>query len=597
MAHIEQDANQLATEMRDLPPHHRSVWALFDYSWHLLAEHEKEVLAQCSVFAGGFRLEAATVIAQATETDLTNLVHHSLLAQDENGRYNIHPLVQQFAQHKQTELTQAHNQIAATQQRHRRYYLQTCFVDYAEIWNTPLLALQAELNNKRLAWQNAIRAHDFALLAEAAESWGAYWDRLSVYIEGIDTLKAALQTIHQELPSLPNHAEWVAALQVELAGLLTFTGSYQESYDLAEAVLSMSTAPRILGLAYHWQCHVLWSTGFTDKAEALLEKMSFFEDKSNTFDYMNLLHLKATIFGLQGKEVEAKALIAEALTLAEQHHYVREKIMMLNNLGVEYQFEGQRYQAIHYYQQGYETAVSIDYLRGKAYLVSNLVPTYTQLGLYKEATRCVQEGFLISQNLGDKHLRAEFFVYRAFLYNATQHYDDAIEDAQVAMAGFIEVESLLSMVLAYRALGDAWLGKEEWAEAEAVYQELVAHCEPLDLPEGMVEPLSGLAFIACQQGDKVQMRERVERTLAILPTLILSHESIGNIMDVYWRCYVVLDHLGDERAAGVLQTAVSQLQAQADQITDSTVRQQFLDNIQSHRNLLKAASTPTLPNR
>ena len=54
------------------------------------------------------------------------------------------------------------------------------------------------------------------------------------------------------------------------------------------------------------------------------------------------------------------------------------------------------------------------------------------------------------------------------------------------------------------------------------------------------------------------MQEWVERTLDILPDVFVHHANTGNMMDVYWRCYVVLDHLGEEQAEGVLETAVCQ---------------------------------------
>ncbi len=58
------------------------------------------------------------------------------------------------------------------------------------------------------------------------------------------------------------------------------------------------------------------------------------------------------------------------------------------------------------------------------------------------------------------------------------------------------------------------------------------------------------------------------------------------MMDVYWRCYVVLDHLGDERADGVLETAYDLLLERAEMIEDTAVRQQFLQNIPVHREIM-----------
>jgi len=54
---IERSLDFLATSMRDLPERHRSMRAVFDYSWRLLSAEEQEVLARLSTFRGGMRRE------------------------------------------------------------------------------------------------------------------------------------------------------------------------------------------------------------------------------------------------------------------------------------------------------------------------------------------------------------------------------------------------------------------------------------------------------------------------------------------------------------------------------------------------------------
>ncbi len=87
----------LATSVRNLPERHRSLRALFDYSWHLLTLPEQNVLRCVSVFQGGWRLEEAAEITGATLSLLAGLVDKSLIRTSEQGRFDLHELVRQYA--------------------------------------------------------------------------------------------------------------------------------------------------------------------------------------------------------------------------------------------------------------------------------------------------------------------------------------------------------------------------------------------------------------------------------------------------------------------------------------------------------------------
>jgi tetratricopeptide (TPR) repeat protein len=91
----------LSTRMRDIDPRHRSLRAVFETSWQLLATEEQEVLAALSVFPTTFTAEAAAHIAGGLLFDLDVLCEKSLLQQQQEGeRYTMHSLVRQFAGEK-----------------------------------------------------------------------------------------------------------------------------------------------------------------------------------------------------------------------------------------------------------------------------------------------------------------------------------------------------------------------------------------------------------------------------------------------------------------------------------------------------------------
>lgn len=99
---IESNFDFLETTMRNVPERHRSVRAVFEYSWNLLQPSERDFMGKLSVFRGGFTREAAGFIAQngrpvQTLPLLSSLVGKSLLQRGADGRYQLHELLRQFA--------------------------------------------------------------------------------------------------------------------------------------------------------------------------------------------------------------------------------------------------------------------------------------------------------------------------------------------------------------------------------------------------------------------------------------------------------------------------------------------------------------------
>ena len=98
LARLEQRLDVPATTLRDVPERHRSMRAVFDHSWQLLAAREQCLLRQMAVFQGGFTASAAEAVTDALPADLAGLVDKSWLRVLPSGRYEMHELVRQYAE-------------------------------------------------------------------------------------------------------------------------------------------------------------------------------------------------------------------------------------------------------------------------------------------------------------------------------------------------------------------------------------------------------------------------------------------------------------------------------------------------------------------
>ena len=270
-AEIEKGMFFLKTSIRDMPARHRSIRAVFDYSWKLLTDEEQAVLRRLSVFRGGFRREAAAEIAGASLPILAALVDKSFLATTLTGRYRRHPLVLQYTKEK---LAEHPEEQVLMQERHSLYYLH--FAREREKMITTsrgkeaLTAIEEELPNIRTVWTRLIENERF----DELKTHALVLDRIFRYRipEGVTFFAQAAAGLDATNPA--HHAALGYALALQGFHLLLL-GRDDESYACARRALELlqplgdtqgiMRAQFILGLQ-------LWMSGEASRARALLEE-------------------------------------------------------------------------------------------------------------------------------------------------------------------------------------------------------------------------------------------------------------------------------------------------------------------------------------
>jgi len=217
---IEQNLDFLTTTARDIPQRHRSIRAVFDYSWNLLTEEERQVMMRLSVFRGGFTREATEPVARATLPILSSLLNKSLIRRGENNRYDIHELVRQFANTRMHEYAQDE---LSTQDRHCEYFtnllqkIEPRLKDSEQ--NEALAILSTELDNLRLAWDWAVNQKKLAELRAAARCVQWFFDLRGWLREGAGMLKRTVDVLEMANDSEkadPEYRSTIASLNIYL---------------------------------------------------------------------------------------------------------------------------------------------------------------------------------------------------------------------------------------------------------------------------------------------------------------------------------------------------------------------------------------------
>ena len=171
---LQQDIDLLRTEMLDVPERHRSMRAMFDYSWKLLDQSEKQVLQKLAIFRDGCTYSAAKSVASASLMVISGLVDKSLVKKNAQGRYEMHELIRQLVQEKLQADQDAYLQLL---ERHAEYFLSklaSCEADLKGQGQIRALnELEADFENLRFAWLTAISRDRAEWIEKALESY--YW--------------------------------------------------------------------------------------------------------------------------------------------------------------------------------------------------------------------------------------------------------------------------------------------------------------------------------------------------------------------------------------------------------------------------------------
>ncbi|WP_262062952.1 BTAD domain-containing putative transcriptional regulator [Streptomyces sp. STR69] len=192
----------LTSGSRTVLPRQQTLRAVVDWSWDLLDEHERTLLREASVFAGGWDLAAAESVCTGPAADLIGaLVDKSLIVATpgeahDGMRYRMLETIHEYAVERAAETPALR---AAAERRHRSWV--RALVEEAEpllrSWEQlPWIArLETELDNFRAALDRTVTAGDEAEAGALALAIGWFWWLRNYRREGVDWAERVLGLI------------------------------------------------------------------------------------------------------------------------------------------------------------------------------------------------------------------------------------------------------------------------------------------------------------------------------------------------------------------------------------------------------------------
>lgn len=323
---IEHSLALLSTTLRDMAPRHRSIEAVFAYSWQRLTPMQQRILRQLAVFSGNFSATAAQHVTGATVADLLDLVNKSLLIQQDKEKqlFTLHMLIRQFLS---TKLADNSTEYTQTKSQHAYYYANFVYQHLDLLKGNGLVSSQAsiraEFENVRQAWRFALDTCNAALLEQLHEGLMIFSELQGLYQYAAQAYADAIASCEKDFDVTNKESCRVLGKLLVGFGWQNFRlGHYQTAQEAAERSLQLF-AKHDIWQARDYPLLIIGGVAF-ERGNLILatqyieESAALFQRNEDAWGYSGLMGNLAEIYALGGEYERARQAAQVGLEVAEQ---------------------------------------------------------------------------------------------------------------------------------------------------------------------------------------------------------------------------------------------------------------------------------------
>jgi predicted ATPase/DNA-binding SARP family transcriptional activator len=586
---LQADFDLLETDLRDVSPRHRSIATVFAYSWGLLTDKEQAILAQLSVFRGGFTLAAAKEITGASPILLTRLRYKSLLRGSGNGRYTMHELLRQLSQRKLQENDDAKEE---TREKHSRYFL-TLLQDKAPKFSSADAAqtgaiLRLEIDNMRRAWRWAVHHAQFELLQQSTESLATFFYHEGLAFEGAQLLQIAIDAVQTEGAK---EEDLLPLLLVKQIKLLEDLKSLDKIVVTIKQSLSLTAQnPELAHLEA--EAYLSWAKVSMEQITDPKQVQIYLDKAATAVEKANDMALTAWLlceigrnYIFDGKFDEAVNELNKSLALFEELNHLPGQAAVYSRLAPAYAEAFVLGPGLFCDRKALSLFTQIDYRAKLGHAHHNLGETYLLLGAYAQAKEHFDKGLEIYRRQGSQVSEANTFASYANALNGLGQTEAAKNYYQQAIA--MQKDLQLTFCLRFSLLDWGTFQQEQgWlTEAELTLDEALELNNDFD--HLRVTTQAQLATIYLAQGNRDD--EAFALADVVWPDIAPNEgEGLPFPIKTMFECYLVFKACNDDRADYALHMAEKVLKKTAVAIEDPEMRATFLNNVPTNKILQKA---------
>jgi predicted ATPase/DNA-binding CsgD family transcriptional regulator len=471
---IQRGLDFLTTNTRNVPERHRSMQAVFDQSWHLLTEAERQVFPRLSVFRGGFRREAAEQVAGGSLAVLAGLVDKSFLRVSAGGRYDIHELIRQYAEEHLEAVPGAKEDA---QYQHCVYYagfLHQCQTTLRGSEQARALdEIEDDLDNIRASWEWAVERGLIQVIHQSMHSLYIFCHIRAQAAEGQRLFDLAVR--HFENDNSPT----LAYLLLGGIRLSWFNGRN----------IDASRVRRAIRLAY---------TFWTEDEIAILIR-----------SYIEAREVFIANYLFYDKQYEQ--VCRDFYERFTAHAQPWGASFMLFNLGGASLNRGQFDGAERYYRESLDGFLLIGDRWASAWPLMGLAWLFQRTERYHEALQMWQEHLDICAEVGDRGGVVYALANKAIMTWKLQDYNTARFYAAQSIKSYLEAGSQYAhLSILFQALIAVFISKDRQERATEILSLLRQHADKAHAPKVVEEAEQKLVFLAQQLPPDVY-RQALER--------------------------------------------------------------------------------------
>ncbi len=397
----------LAGASRDAPPRQRTLRDSIEWSYNLLDENEKLLLARLAVFRGGRSLEAIeSVCNEGLSIDvldgLASLVDKNLVQQKEvqggEPRFVMLEMIHEYAR----EQLKASSEEATMRRRHAEYFVELAERAEPELrlaaydyWSQ---RLELNLENIRAVLEWSLSGGDVALGVRLAAALCLFWYGNGYHIEGHQWTQRLLERL-DEVP-LAYHPKFLFS-----AGHMAFLRDLDTGKQMFLRMLDIS---RDLGDRQQmaWALALL---GYTMLQEAqtsmpiVEESLVLFRELNHQPGIAQALNIIGEIARFSGDDDRARRAYEQCLAVSKQTGETRRIVYMYQNLTFIALHEGDAERARDLGRQGLQLARTMNNRLELAKALAALAGAIGNLGHAQRATRLLGASEIALERFGAFH--------------------------------------------------------------------------------------------------------------------------------------------------------------------------------------------------
>jgi predicted ATPase/DNA-binding SARP family transcriptional activator len=527
---VERSLDFLATDLHDVPARQRSIRAVFDRSWNLLTEREREVFQALSVFSGGFSRAAAQHVSRGSLPELRALADKSLLQVTPSKRYEIHELLRQYAAEKLHASAKAATDAA---DRHCAYYmaaLQRWEADFTGVrQQEALIEMEEESGNIRASWAWAVERGQVERLDRAMEGLEQFYWHTGRFREAEAAFQAAAAAAAEEAAA-QGAVDKATCLRVRVralawqSGFHRLTAQYNAARQLEQKCLAVLQDPALAGsdtrleravLSWCMGATAVWMSDYAQGRRRLEEGYALFRELDHRWGMALALYGLGITSMILGDYADAERRLEEGLAINRALGNQEGVGSHLSRLSRIVWLQGRFEEAERLAREGVALSLEAVSQTRSALPLLNLGGVLETMAKFSEAHAVLQQSLELYTDLGR---RGSITIARSSLGSVALHlgrYEEARDHAQIGLALAREHGPRFCIALNLHLLGCLELAQGVPATAHQLLEESAAVYREVRPKDDLGMALACLAIAARGLRDTPGARQHLCHALEI----------------------------------------------------------------------------------